>query len=297
MRYPPSVRFLGFGYLAFVLFFGWTPYDAIAQGTPSELPKIADIKIISYEKIAQPNLSDVPSYQDLVNTIKLAEAYSRGNQLLPSFHEPILTRGATGISVFRTVSPSVVLVVTGEMKNQQFEPSGLGAGVILNSTGDILTNWHVIDGFTGAVVFLKPQGSAAMQDNQAYGARVVAQNKIADLALLRIVKPSADLHPITVGNSSSVQVAEDIHVIGHPTGHLWSYSTGVVSQIRDGYQWSYSDGSKHEAKVLQLQTAINPGNSGGPVVDDQGRLLGLVAMRLQRKQMTANAACKGAARL
>jgi S1-C subfamily serine protease len=53
---------------------------------------------------------------------------------------------------------------------------------------------------------------------------------------------------------------------------------GVVSQIRDDYKWSYEDGSKHEAKVLQLQTAINPGNSGGPVVDDSGKILGLVAM-------------------
>jgi S1-C subfamily serine protease len=75
-----------------------------------------------------------------------------------------------------------------------------------------------------------------------------------------------------------VQIAEDIHIIGHPHGNFWSYSTGVVSQIRDGYTWSYKDGSNHTAKVLQLQTAINPGNSGGPVVDDSGNILGLVAM-------------------
>jgi S1-C subfamily serine protease len=48
--------------------------------------------------------------------------------------------------------------------------------------------------------------------------------------------------------------------------------------MRDAYQWSYSDGSKHSAKVLQMQTAINPGNSGGPVLDDNGNILGLVAM-------------------
>jgi S1-C subfamily serine protease len=86
------------------------------------------------------------------------------------------------------------------------------------------------------------------------------------------------LHTIAVSDIDRVQVAEDIHVIGHPHGNLWSYSTGVVSQIRDDYKWSYDDGSKHEAKVLQLQTAISPGNSGGPVVDDAGKILGLVAM-------------------
>jgi S1-C subfamily serine protease len=51
-----------------------------------------------------------------------------------------------------------------------------------------------------------------------------------------------------------------------------------VSQIRDNYDWKYEDGSKHSAKVLQMQTAINPGNSGGPVLDNNGNMLGLVAM-------------------
>jgi hypothetical protein len=92
------------------------------------------------------------------------------------------------------------------------------------------------------------------------------------------VKPPSNLRPVAIGSIASVQVAEDIHIIGHPKGNLWSYSSGVVSQVRDGYDWTYEDGSKHEAKVLQLQTAINPGNSGGPVLDDQGNLLGLVAM-------------------
>jgi S1-C subfamily serine protease len=128
------------------------------------------------------------------------------------------------------------------------------------------------------VIFFKPQGRADIDNSDAYLARVIAQNKVSDLALLHLTKSPPALAPISVGAISSVQVAEDIHVIGHPNGNLWSYSTGVVSQIRDGYNWTYSDGSKHEAKVLQLQTAINPGNSGGPVLDDQGKLLGLIAM-------------------
>jgi S1-C subfamily serine protease len=99
-----------------------------------------------------------------------------------------------------------------------------------------------------------------------------------DLALLRMIDPPKTLHELHVGEIGQVQIAEDIHIIGHPHGNFWSYSTGVVSQIRDGYTWSYKDGSNHVAKVLQLQTAINPGNSGGPVVNDAGSILGLVAM-------------------
>jgi S1-C subfamily serine protease len=108
--------------------------------------------------------------------------------------------------------------------------------------------------------------------------RLIALNKQADLALLKIEKPPAGLVAVKLGDISSVQVAEDIHIIGHPHGQLWSYSTGVVSQIRDNYDWKYEDGSEHLAKVLQMQTAINPGNSGGPVLDNNSSMLGLVAM-------------------
>jgi S1-C subfamily serine protease len=143
MRIPQFNCFMRFAYFACIFLFFGPRQDANAQAMPPELPKIADLKTISYEKADQSSLSTAPSYQDLVDTIRLAEAYARGSQLLPTFHEPILTRGATGIAVFQKVSPSVVLVVTGDIKNKQFEPSGLGAGVILNSTGEILTNWHV----------------------------------------------------------------------------------------------------------------------------------------------------------
>ena len=107
---------------------------------------------------------------------------------------------------------------------------------------------------------------------------MIYQDSTSDLALLRMIDPPTTLHSLSLGEIVQVQIAEDIHIIGHPHGNFWSYSTGVVSQIRDGYTWSYKDGSNHTAKVLQLQTAINPGNSGGPVVDDSGNILGLVAM-------------------
>jgi S1-C subfamily serine protease len=267
-----------FGLVVSALLFFCIVQRVEAQSKTETSSSIADLKALSYHKIEPPNLSTLPSYQDIRETIRLARAYVIGNQLLPKYHEPIPTRGASGIAIFKSVAPSVVLVVVGDIKNQKFEPSGLGAGVIINSSGDILTNWHVINGYSGALIFFKPKGSLDVTNSDAFVARVVLQNQIPDLALLHLVMPPASLVPVPIGNIASVQVAEDIHVIGHPEGNLWSYTTGVVSQVRDGYTWSYSDGSKHLAKVLQLQTAINPGNSGGPVVDDQGNLLGLIAM-------------------
>jgi len=268
----------GIGCLAVALMILRCSQTAKPQSAANGLPQISGLTSISYQRTEQPNIASVAQYQDLANTIKLTEAYSRVTRVPPIYHEPILTRGASGIAVFRNASPAVVLIVVGEVKNGQFDPSGLGAGVVINSSGDILTNWHVIDGYAEAVIFFKPQGNAEIASSKAYVASVVAQSEISDLALLHLVEAAPSLVPIPMGNISSVQVAEDIHVIGHPKGNPWSYSTGVVSQIRDGYAWTYDDGSKHQAKVLQLQTAISPGNSGGPVLDDQGRLLGLIAM-------------------
>ena len=265
--------------IGLVLFAVGSGTCAAAQKEPSELPKLSELRALSYQQVTQlSGASSLPSHQDVLDTIRLAEGYSRGIQLLPNYREPILTRGSTGVSVFRNASPSVVLVVVGDVKKQQFDPTVFAAGVVIDSSGDILTNWHVITGYSAAVIFFKPQGRADIDDSTAYVARVIGQNEVSDLALLHLTKSPPALAPISIGNISLVQVAEDIHVIGHPNGNLWSYSSGVVSQIRDGYNWTYSDGSKHEAKVLQLQTAINPGNSGGPVLDDQGKLLGLIAM-------------------
>jgi len=198
--------------------------------------------------------------------------------MLPGYHEPIVTRGETGMSVFRKVSPSVVLVVTGSVKDGKLTDVGIGTGVVIDPSGYVLTNWHVIAGYETGVIFLKPKIGTEPQDNDAYVFRVVAQDEKTDLALLRIVKPPAGLPAVRFGDVSNIQVAEDIHIIGHPHGKLWSYSTGVISQIRDNYDWKYSDGSEHLANVLQMQTAVNPGNSGGPVLDNNSNLLGLVAM-------------------
>jgi len=252
--------------------------DVRPQSLEGFKPSLESVKQMEYVPQKDGRDAEAAGYAELWNIILACRAYSKGLSVLPEFHEPILTRGETGIAVFRKVSPSVVLVVMANFKDEKVAETGLGTGVILDSSGTVLTNWHVIHGFEAGIIFLKPTVGTEPPKDSAYGMRVVAENPQADLALLKIVKPPATLVPVRLGEMTSVQVAEDIHIIGHPHGQLWSYSTGVVSQIRDNYDWKYEDGSKHLAKVLQMQTAINPGNSGGPVLDNTGSMLGLVAM-------------------
>jgi S1-C subfamily serine protease len=244
----------------------------------SKLPSIAELEKIAFT-IERAPLEALPPYADVSSTKALFVAYGEEAKGVAKYRDPVLTRGALGEAIFRKVSPSVVAIVVGKMdKDNKFDPEGLGTGAIVDARGYVITNWHVVNGYRGALVFLKPSGNPGLENAEAFGAKVIYQDSTIDLALLRMIEPPKSLPALQMGEIGQVQIAEDIHVIGHPHGNYWSYSSGVVSQIRDGYTWTYSDGSKHEAKVLQLQTAINPGNSGGPVMDDSGNILGLVAM-------------------
>jgi S1-C subfamily serine protease len=212
-------------------------------------------------------------------TASVFSAYAQSHKLVAKYRPPVRTRSAAGIAVYNAASPGVVFVVVGDLQGNDLTNVSLGSGVIIDSRGYVLTNWHVISGHRYAAAILKPSTAAEISDPRTYVGEVVSQNSVVDLALIKIDKAPADLQAIPLGNMSDIQIAENINIIGHPAGGVpWSYSTGVISQVSRDRTWSYDDGSKHEADVLQMQTAINPGNSGGPVLDDNGRLLGLVAM-------------------
>lgn len=241
---------------------------------------IAAILVVPWNISAGAQNSDQPA-----PTAKLLSAYAQSHKLVAKYRPPVSTRSAAGIAVYNAASPGVVLVFVGDVQGNKLTNVALGSGVIINSEGYVLTNWHVINGHRYAGVILKPSTAAEVSNPRTYVGQVVSENSVVDLALIKLDKPPVDLRVIPLGNMSDVQIAETINIIGHPAGGVpWSYSTGVISQVSKDREWSYDDGSKHEADVLQMQTAINPGNSGGPVLDDKGRLLGLVAMSTEGAQ-------------
>jgi len=183
------------------------------------------------------------------------------------------SRGILEEKLYKRASPAVVIVLTKD---------GFGSGSVLSRDGRILTNWHVVSGYSEVGVIYKPKiEGASISDASVVVARVLATDKTADLALLEaaVVPSSAGVLPL--GDPTDVEIGADVSAIGHPTGEAWTYTRGIISQVRLAYQWKEMDGSEHTADVIQTQTPINPGNSGGPLLTDTGRVIGVNAFKLE----------------
>ena len=102
---------------------------------------------------------------------------------------------------------------------------------------------------------------------------VVASDPGRDLALVAIQNVPGSVRPIPSGTLDAVRSGDDVIVIGHPLGYLWSITTGIVSAIRSNFPMSPSSA---DATVVQTQTPINPGNSGGPLLTSDGQLIGVI---------------------
>ena len=179
-----------------------------------------------------------------------------------------LSRSAKDVQIYKSISPSVVLIAT---------KSGLGSGSLVSTSGQIITNWHVVRGFRYVAVIFKPtiEGKQPTRDDMRLG-QVVKYDEIADLALIKVAGAPKGRSPIRLGDASDIAVGEDVHAIGHPIGESWSYTTGIISQYRLGYAWQSKDELfKHRADIIQTQTPISPGNSGGPLLDNSGALIGV----------------------
>jgi S1-C subfamily serine protease len=179
----------------------------------------------------------------------------------------LATRGAREIGLYRMAAPSVVLIVTFDQK--------LGSGSYLGD-GRILTNWHVVGGSRIVGVLFKPDQEGAPTDfDGLVAAEVVKTDPKHDLALVKLTTVPKTIKPLELGSPSEIQVGADVFAIGHPTGEAWTYTRGLISQVRNDYQWRGDDKLVHQANVIQTQTPISPGNSGGPLLGETGKILGV----------------------
>ena len=175
------------------------------------------------------------------------------------------TRSAKDAEIYRAASPSVVLILTKD---------GLGSGSLIGKDGEVITDYHVVKGYSNVAVVFKPtlEGKSPTRDDMKLG-QVVKYDEVSDLALVKVTEVPAGKNPLRLGDVSDISIGADVHAIGHPTGEEWTYTTGMISQYRIGYEWTIEN-IKHKADIIQTQTPINPGNSGGPLISDSGTLIG-----------------------
>jgi S1-C subfamily serine protease len=176
------------------------------------------------------------------------------------------SRSSKDSSLFKKIAPSVVLIVT---KN------GEGTGSLISDDGVILTNHHVIEGYTEVAILFKPKGDLdTLSKSDLRFGKVIKVDEISDLALVKVQNVPKERVPIKLGDASDISVGIDVHAIGHPESEVWSYTKGIISQYRKNYKWT-SGKNTHVSNVIQMQTPLNFGNSGGPLLNDDGFLIGV----------------------
>jgi len=204
------------------------------------------------------------------NTV-VADPNSNRRSIAPTKH--IISEEEATIKLFEESAPSVVFITTSTVRQDYWNrnvteiPAGNGSGFIWDDQGHIVTNYHVIEKADRAQVTLA--------DQSTWDAELIGIEPNKDLAILKIDAPADKLKPIPVGSSHDLRVGQSVFAIGNPFGLDQTLTTGVISALGREIE---SIGGRPIRDVIQTDAAINPGNSGGPLIDSNGRLIGVNTM-------------------
>ena len=240
-----------------VLILGWrpdSPGEIAAQVPPPPRPEM-DVQAPGRAATAPPPAdadgATVPGEAPAADALEGLDPEERNNVL-----------------VYASVNKSVVNITT-ESEIQGFfgleeTSTGTGSGFVIDKKGDILTNFHVIQG--ADVV------RATLFDGSAHAAKVIGVDASNDVAVLRVETDADKLHPVTLGDSSRVLVGQKIMAIGNPFGLERTLTTGIVSSLDRSLK---AKNGRTIKGIIQTDAAINPGNSGGPLLNGRGQVIGM----------------------
>lgn len=177
------------------------------------------------------------------------------------------------MEVFEASRPSVVFVTNQQLARDPYSfdlvtvPRGSGTGFVWDEKGYIVTNFHVVEGARKITITL--------QDQSNWPAEVVGLAPERDIAVLKIDTPKNKLKALPLGDSGQLRVGRKVLAIGNPFGLDATLTTGVVSALGREIE---SPNQRKITNVIQTDAAINPGNSGGPLLNSEGRLIGVNTM-------------------
>jgi S1-C subfamily serine protease len=188
-----------------------------------------------------------------------------------------VSSGPTPHDIYVRDAPGVAFVTSTVVEQGESSPFNLfgntegekrgvatGSGIVIDSNGTILTNYHVIENAVKVQV--------SFEKGQNVEAKVIGKDPSDDLAILRIPTDGLTLHPLTLGDSSKVQVGDPVLAIGNPFDLERTLTTGVISALQR--EITAPNGFTID-NVLQTDAPINPGNSGGPLLNQQGEVIGI----------------------
>ena len=165
--------------------------------------------------------------------------------------------------IFEKTEPGVVRVNV-QRTNSVDGVGGIGSGFVFDKKGHIITNAHVVSDATKVVI--------TFLDGRSYNAEIIGADEYTDIAVIKVNADFSLLQPVSLGDSSTLKVGEEIAAIGNPFGLSGSMTSGIISQVGrllpTENQYSIPD-------VIQTDAAINPGNSGGPLLNMMGGVVGI----------------------
>lgn len=180
------------------------------------------------------------------------------------------------VGVFEQILPSVVQIRTqGRITGGETE-RGIGAGVVADELGDVLTALHVVDGAEDITVLFA--------DGSRSRAQIVARRPESDIAVVRLTEPPPQLVPAVLGDPRALRVGDEAIVVGNPFGLRYSLSAGTISGLERSFQPPNQDRSL--SGLIQIDAAVNPGNSGGPLLNREGDVVGIVVGLVNPTQQT-----------
>lgn len=174
------------------------------------------------------------------------------------------------IDLFERSRDSVVFITTRAQvqdfwsRNIFSVPRGTGSGFIWDESGHIVTNYHVVENASEAIVRLS--------NGKDYSATLVGTSPTHDIAVLKINISHKTSAPLPIGTSHDLKVGQKVYAIGNPFGLDWTLTNGIVSALDRSLTEENGVTVEH---LIQTNAAINPGNSGGPLLDSAGRLIGI----------------------
>lgn len=170
---------------------------------------------------------------------------------------------ARSATVYRTILPSIVVIRSAGGDGPGRDAS-LGTGVVVNADGSIMTAFHVVEGATTLTV--------TFADGTESAATVRTSDPASDIAVLTPATKPEVIVAATLGGG--VRIGDETYAVGHPLGLVGSLSAGVISGLDRSIP--RGDGAGRLTGLIQFDAAVNPGNSGGPLLDRNGRVVGIV---------------------